>query len=122
MPPSTLNEVWFFETIVHTLSEDSLKVCTINHSALPDTQASSYSPKLVAAILFKHEKANNHGFESIYSISRPLPLSTDTDACGEGEGSMRRMQWEQGVQTFRRALGLDTEMLCGAEQKLLFGI
>lgn len=120
MPPSTWNEVWFFETIVHTLSEDSLKVCTINHSAPPDTHASSYSPKLLAAILFKHVKANNDGFESVYSISRPLPLSADTDAWSEGEGSMRRMQWERGVKTFRRALGLDTEMLHGAEQKLLF--
>lgn len=78
----------------------------------------------MAAVLFKHVKANNYSFDSIYSITLPLPFCTDTDACIEGEGPfflpMWRMQSEQRGQTFRTAFGLDMEVLCGAEPKLFF--
>lgn len=40
----------------------------------------------MAAVLFKHAKANNHSFDSIYSIALTLPYFTDTDECIGGEG------------------------------------
>lgn len=95
-------------------------MCTFAHPAHPDIH-SSYSPKLVAAVLFKHVRANNHGFERIYTISLPLPFFADTDECIEGEGCMVQEDAVRAKETFRITLGLDTEMWCGAKQKLFFG-
>lgn len=77
----------------------------------------------MAAVLFKHVKANNHSFDSIYRIALPLPFFTDTDACIGGEGPffcVEECSQSKGGQTFRTALGLDMEVLCGAESKLFF--
>lgn len=62
-------------------------MCTIDRAALPDTHFSpSQKKKLMAAVLFKHAKANNHSFDSTYSMALTLPYFTDTDACIGGEG------------------------------------